>query len=229
MVEATSESGITALFTVYTNTLITGLFTTEYAVVKDSRWPNDVTVILTNNGKIIGRGGKGGDAAKYIDFVLVPAENGENGGRAIKAEGNVIINNNGTISVGGGGAGGGGFENDAVFALGGGAGGGAPLGLKGIGGQTIVSGNIVPPVGGDGSDAIGFIGGIGGTPNQGGYYGGKGGDIGQNGEAGNINSIPFTGSPATAYGLAGVAGDYSIVGISNVTLNNTGTIIGATI
>ena len=124
---------------------------------------------------------------------------------------------------------GGGFENDAVFALGGGAGGGAPLGLKGIGGQTIVSGNIVPPVGGDGSDAIGFIGGIGGTPNQGGYYGGKGGDIGQNGEAGNINSIPFTGSPATAYGLAGVAGDYSIVGISNVTLNNTGTIIGATI
>ena len=102
------------------------------------------------------------------------------------------------------------------------------MGLKGIGSQTIVSGNILPPVGGDGSDAIGFIGGIGGTPNQGGYYGGKGGDIGQNGEAGNINSIPYSGSPATAYGLAGMAGDYSIVGISNIVFSVTGTIYGAT-
>ena len=57
---------------------------------------------------------------------------------------------------------------------------------------------------------------------------GDGGDLGQNGQAGNIKSIPFSGSPATAYGLAGMAGDYAIVGISFVTFSAMGTIIGAT-
>ena len=124
----------------------------------------------------------------------------------------------------------GGFENDAAFGIAGGGGGGAPLGLGGLGGRIIVGGvtESRPIVGGDGDNASKTIGGIGGTPNEGGYYGGDGGDLGQNGQAGNINSIPFSGSPATAYGLAGMAGDYAIVGISFVTFSAMGTIIGAT-
>lgn len=227
---ASLVAGSIVEFIITSGVFISASTTSNYALTNPNTWPTGVFVKLTiESGAIVaGRGGKGGDAAQYVDYVLIPAQNGQNGGRAIHANYPITINNNGVISVGGGGGGGGGFENAVVFALGGGAGGGAPLGLKGIGGQVIVSGNIIPPVGGDGSDAIGSIGGIGGTPNQGGYYGGKGGDIGQNGEAGNINSIPYTGSPATAYGLAGVAGDYSIVGISNVTFSAMGTIYGAT-
>ena len=104
------------------------------------------------------------------------------------------------------------------------------MGLGGLGGRIIVGGvtESRPIVGGDGDNASKTIGGIGGTPNEGGYYGGDGGDLGQNGQAGNINSIPFSGSPATAYGLAGMAGDYAIVGISFVTFSAMGTIYGAT-
>lgn len=222
-------SDITIVFDVLENVLITGSTVSNYALTVDDRWPDNVSIILNTISQISGLGGDGGDAAQYVDYVLIPAQNGQNGGRAILANYPITINNSGVISVGAGGGGGGGFENDAVFAIAGGGAGGAPLGLGGLGGRNIVSGVTDPIVGGDGGNASKTIGGTGGTPNEGGYYGGDGGDLGQNGQAGNINSIPFTGSPATAYGLAGMAGDYSIVGIANVILNNTGTIIGATI
>ena len=41
--------------------------------------------------------------------------------------------------------------------------------------------------------------------------------------------MPYSGSPATAYGLAGVAGDYAIVGISFVTFSAMITIYGGNI
>lgn len=59
---------------------------------------------LVNNGHIFGKGGKGGRGG--VVYPTVPAENGEDGGPAIKLALRTKINNKGVIAGGGGGGGG---------------------------------------------------------------------------------------------------------------------------
>ena len=156
------------------------------------------SVVLTNYGYIVGRGGNGGTGNAWG-----PGSPGENGGWGIGLAYATIIKNYGII--GGGGGGGGGStawaDGQTYDDPGGGGGGGA--------GSTAGNGvNSGASVGGAPGSLL--SGGAGGSPQPHGgskewwkaYQGGRGGDLGQPGAPGQG---PYGG------GLRGEAG-YSIVG-----------------
>jgi hypothetical protein len=204
----------------------------------DGSWPGGVT--LTNNGYIIGKGGKGGTNGGTTA--------GAPGGPAISLGINAtIVNNSGAFIAGGGGGGGG-----NVAGGGGGAGGGdgglgrftSPFGTGGSigssgsnGGQTIGSGSIGGSGGGAGGGAGGtivqsqVIGGCGGgggriLPGSGGAGGpgtiSSGGAGGSAGDAGSVANPPSShgsgggggwgasGGTASAGSIAGGAGGNAI-------------------
>lgn len=108
-------------------------------------FPASSLLTINNDGNIFGRGGKGGRGG--IVYPTIPAENGENGGAAIKLAIRTKINNKGVISGGGGGGGGssnvinridwpqsgdgGGIDISAFSTKAVAGGGGAPFGLHG--------------------------------------------------------------------------------------------------
>ena len=119
--------------------------TSTPAIINGSKWPTGNTPIIENRGRILGRGGNGGQSAvifalyDYNNISKVdPAKAGDNGGVAVK--GNLLIENYSLIAGGGGGGGGMGawlhdMDNGNNFAEqalggGGGSGGGAPYGLR---------------------------------------------------------------------------------------------------
>lgn len=136
--------------------------TAKPAIFNGASWPSGNFPTIENRGRILGRGGEGGRNAEYYGGWSVVdddgelnaperwqlAENGKNGGVAVK--GNMFIENYGLIAGGGGGGGGGGiiayhapseFSADGVFeAVGGsGSGGGAPFGDRSPNANTIES------------------------------------------------------------------------------------------
>ena len=136
--------------------------TSTPAMINGAQWPAGNIPTIENRGRILGRGGEGGRSSEWYGGFSVNnnngqlnddsrwkfAENGENGGVAVK--GNMIVENYGLVAGGGGGGGGGGaiayntpseFSDDGVFeAVGGsGSGGGAPLGRRSPNGNTIES------------------------------------------------------------------------------------------
>ena len=190
-----------------------------------------VQVDVGPNGQILGAGGDGGKGADGIN------NNGENGGDGTSALG--IDHNGVTVNIasggvlragfGGGGGGGGGRQTDKRRdrrAGGGGGGGGAgcPAGAGGPGGSTgggYGSGSGQP--GGAGTETTGGGGGGGGN-NGGQAYGGVGGPGGQaSGGAGSGQNRNTSGGSGGSSGAA----IRRISGYS-VTINNNGTIQGAT-
>ena len=171
----------------------------------------DIPCTVTNNGKIIGKGGKGGWGN----------QNGQAGGPGIRINANVsgvtITNASGSYIAGGGGGGGGGYKyvdtNDIKVAGGGGGAGG------GSGGR---------PSGSNGGALNATGGHIGGTSVQRAAWGGG---AGGGGGHGHTNTIQAAGG---AYGggggriLPGIGGYYSVFHSTNYSYNWSGNSNGHT-
>jgi hypothetical protein len=219
---------------------------------------NVANCTVTNNGYIIGKGGKAGDGGNGTGGDGGPAIN-------VSASGITILNNSGAYIAGGGGAGGGslggggagggdsnetgilggalGQEGDDASAganTGGGAGGGG-----GAVGNTGTSnggagGRILPGVGGIGKTSSSNIGGNGGSGGSAGsnantgayrydiYWLGASGGGGGWGASGGAAWYATTSSSGDFTTFPGGAGGAAISGTSP-TLTNNGTIYGSTV
>lgn len=222
-----------AVFVVNEGVHVLGSATNQFAISGGS-WPNGSSreVRVLANALMAGRGGKGGDGGG--DFVNgtpwtqeYPAQDGENGGTAIKAENGspIIVNNYGLVAGGAGGAGAGGgagTEDNTVRGVRSSpGGGGAPYGAAGIARYSNYDSYVAAE---DRAQAAGLTtGGQGGAsytiPNEMIYgAGGTGGNIGENGASGGNaqsgSTVHLT--PGQAGGLAG----YIYQG--PVTINNLG-------
>lgn len=101
------------------------------AAMRTGTWPVGATIMLENNGRIQGKGGRG---ASYISLDVV--ESGEDGGTALLAENLITIDN--AAEIWGGGGGGGGEGNSPGFYLEMNPGGGGAGSIPGQGGQRAV-------------------------------------------------------------------------------------------
>jgi hypothetical protein len=180
------------------------------------------SLIIVNNGTILGRGGYGG-AAGYVSLVTVgsgknattanspqPGGQGGAGGTALAVTYATTLQNNGVIYAGGGGGGGGGISFNSV---GGGQGGGGAGYGPGANAGTLTAGGAGAGLGGAGGSngANGTAGTTGATYTY--SSGGKGG-----------GTTTVAGSPGGPGGLGGKA----ITGYAKVTVTVTGTIVGPT-
>jgi hypothetical protein len=180
------------------------------------------SLIIVNNGTILGRGGYGG-AAGYVSTITVgsgknstttnspqPGGAGGAGGTALAVTYATTLQNNGVIYAGGGGGGGGGISFNSV---GGGQGGGGAGYGPGANAGTLTAGGA----GGSNGGAGGSNGANGTAGTTGATYtyssGGKGG-----------GTTTVAGSPGGPGGLGGK----SITGYAKVTVTVTGTIVGPT-
>lgn len=182
--------------------------TSTYAVKTGTS--HNAKITLENHGKILGRGGNGGNAGYRVSGSNTPSPTaGGNGGSAIHIESAITIDNNGTILGGGGGGGGG--EGTYVYrhAGGGGGGGGAPYGTGGVGKTT--NGSAPRANGATGATASLLYGGAGGrgayTSSHNGLEGGRGGSGGNVGNHGYAGGFQANGdvSQVTGVGARGLA------------------------
>lgn len=222
-----------AVFVVNEGVHVLGSATNQFAISGGS-WPNGSTreVRVLANALMAGRGGKGGDGGGDFEegppwTQEYPAQDGENGGTAIKAENGspIIVNNYGLVAGGAGGAGAGGgagTEDNTVRGVRSSpGGGGAPYGAAGIARYSNYDSYVAAE---DRAQAAGLTtGGQGGAsytiPNEMIYgAGGTGGNIGENGASGGNaqsgSTVHLT--PGQSGGLAG----YIYQG--PVTINNLG-------
>lgn len=179
-------------------------------------------IVITNNGYVLGKGGRGGTGAVSICFSAdddcsSSGTNGRAGGPAIKCAvvgvTITIFNASGRI-WGGGGGGGGGGANSAYPSVsgssGGGGGGGAGAGNGGEPGGASINGSAaMGAIGTDGSTGPNGTFGTGGAGAQrgGASSTGTGGAGGDWGAAGTAGTTPASGVPAGALGAAGKAID----------------------
>jgi len=174
-------------------------------------------VKLTNNGFILGMGGRGGNGGG-----TGAAGPGLSGGIALSVSVNATVDNtNGTIGGGGGGGGGGGSSTlvtcpctGATTTYGGGGGGGGQTGLTNSLGGTATNGG---GAGVQGTLLSAGTGGAGNTPPNG-RPGATGGAWGSSGG---------TGANAGTAGGVGGAGGAAIVGNTNITWQGFGLRFGA--
>lgn len=177
-------------------------------------------IYLTNNGSIIGAGGKGGDRVAGIGPA---AKSGTEGGTAIYTRNTLKLTNNTTIAGGGGGGGGGGRTNRSGetyddYTGNGGGGAGSVVG-QGGGGAGPAGSVGTATTGGSGNS---YYSTPGSGERQYGSVGGNGGNLGTAGSRG-VPNPDFDGT-----NLGGRAG-YAIDGISLTTKTVAGTIIGTEI
>ncbi len=143
----------------------------------------DIPCTIINDGYIIGKGGKGGNGQGTSGNV---AQNGEDGGDAIKINSgisNVTITNSSGAYIAGGGGGGGAVQNGGDDAGGGGGAGGGNGGYSnnnhqtnfGAGGQLNASGDDAGGFGGDGGEGGGRGGYAFTNTSDSSYRGGGGG------------------------------------------------------
>lgn len=158
------------------------------------------TVVLVNNGSIIGAGGRGGSGGNGGGgSAATPCGRpGDNGGRAIELTVPVDITNGGLIAGGGGGGGGASGNNDNA---GGGGGAGSIGGAGGAGATSLSMQAELAYCGQDNGVRTGSAGAAGGaTPGAGGSTGllglVKGGAGGAYGRAGNPTASGFGVNPA---------------------------------
>jgi hypothetical protein len=177
------------------------------------------TLIVVNNGTILGRGGSGGGAG-YTYYVtvgngknttttrqVVAAAAGGAGGTGLAVTYTTTLENNGNIYAGGGGGGGGGVSFDGT---GGGQGGGGAGYGPGANAGTLTTGGAGAVNGGaGGSNGANGTAGIAGATQT---Y--------STGSKGQTSTI--TGSPGGPGGIGGK----SISGIGKVTITVEGTIVG---
>ena len=190
--------------------------------------PAGGSLVIINNGSIIGAGGAGGADPSSLASSSCPSADGQNGGDAILIATaiNTKIINNGTIASGGGGGGAGAALSAAslstcIFSGGaapGGSGGGGAGGCGNVGGPGGANVGCNP-----GTAGTGTTGGAGGpAPSSGGCgcsgifgigaghsgSGGPGGNLGLPGAGGNNGT---TGTGVCPAGQGGAAG-YSVNG-----------------
>jgi hypothetical protein len=173
-------------------------------------------VKITNNGFIVGMGGRGGNGTGGAGLVGLP------GGLALSVSSAVTINNtSGTIGGGGGGGGGGaGYTftcpctGSTTTYVGGGGGGGRTGLVNSLSGTGYGAGN-------QGTSLSGGTGGAGAPPATTSGGGGNGGNWGSNG--GNGGNSAISGLAGGAGGAAGAA----ITGNTNITWEGFGTRLGA--
>ncbi len=158
----------------------------------------DTTLVLINNGRIQGQGGRGGNGGSQA----INGFPGAGGGRAFLMTKDVQIDNlNGLIWGGGGGGGGGAGAglNDFLVSGGGGGGGGAGTGT---GGGGTGGGQAHQNTGSSGSS---------GTADAGGAGGGNGdGPLGDGGAGGGPGLVGVVGENTISHlgGSGGQPGDY---------------------
>jgi hypothetical protein len=162
-------------------------------------WAIAPEIIIENNGRIVGAGGRGGNSETSPSNPLAA---GQDGGRALFTRTPITLYNNGEIWGGGGGGGGGTGLNTPQPALGsGGGGGGTVPGSAGFS-ATDMGGPGGPTSGGlGGVPVIGVPGGSGGPPGFAGVDGGS-----------------YLGGPQAPAGAAGAAID----GVSFCTITLAG-------
>lgn len=202
--------------TINNGVFVSSASTGSYAFTVDNSWTTGDTLTIVNNGTIQGRGGNGGNQGSA----------GSTGGPALLVQRAVSINNVNRIA-GGGGGGGGGYYTVLVFKdgprlVGAGGGGGGGLGVSTGGpsntdyqGRSSGAGNpgTLTSAGGGGASSDGNN--AGGPGASGGSYASSGGTAGLG---------PYAESTRGGFGGAGGA---AIVGNSNITYINTGTINGS--
>lgn len=173
-------------------------------------------VKITNNGFIVGMGGRGGNGTTAAGGAGFP------GGLALSVSSAVTINNtSGTIGGGGGGGGGGAgvvftcpCTGAPINYVGGGGGGGRTGLVNSAGGTGFGTGN-------PGTSVSGGAGVAGTPPAVYGAGGGNGGTWGSNGGTGGTS-----GGSGLAGGAGGAAGA-AITGNTNITWEGFGTRLGA--
>ncbi len=178
-----------------------------------SGWPTGFSITLIVNGRIAGKGGKGGNMS-----TVSSSRNGVAGGTALYTRFPIVLEYTGGIWGGGGGGGAGAarYTGDTTYCGGGGGGGaGDDPGAGGIGG--ICDGNKAP----DGDPGTATLGGDGGNSGNDGGHGGTPGAAGTNGQDNNgLIQLIDNGD--------GGAGGSSIDGISFITVTvSTGTLLGS--
>jgi hypothetical protein len=202
--------------------------TGAYGMDTGGPWPGPSTIVVYNNGFILGMGGAGGNGGED-DFNN--AQPGNAGGPALRAQRAMTLVNSGTIGGGGGGGGGGDGTTGVTplpppfsplpFNNGGGGGGGGRTGRTNSagGGPGPADGPNANP-GGAGQVGTITAGGTGGPGAGTAGAGGTGGNWGTAGNNGGIGNAPAA--------LAGGAAGISVQGWSVVTVPTTGTILGPT-
>lgn len=172
---------------------------------------------IVNSGRIIGMGGKGGNA---MQGNTDGGENGYSGGAALEiTAANVTVQNNSGAFIAGGGGGGGGSIRY------GGGGGGAGGGAGGRGGQWDDGYRTQPYSGGSG----GGLGGTGGNgSSDGGNQWGRGGGAGGGGAGsndtsdGDVSGGGGGGGGRILPGTGGAGGSHSSTGGSGGSAGNNG-------
>lgn len=137
---------------------------------------------LTNQGRIIGSGGRGGDGG---NTVLGAGNPGSTGGMAIHLDHPLVLDNTSGEIWGGGGGGGGSGASGSYAGGGGGGGAGISAGGGGNGGFAGPGHNGDP--GNAGTETTGGTGGANTNPGIGdpeNFRGGTGGNIGVSGQSG---------------------------------------------
>jgi len=176
----------------------------QYALVTGS-FPAGSTLTITNEGAILGAGGKGGDYGLVVGF------DGEDGGTAVLFSSDATLVNNGLIAGGGGGGAGGNNTYTIVTGL--------PAYLGGTTGYAV------------GGGGAGFDGGESGlTPEDTRYIEQKGkedrGGAARSATSGAGGGLAAAGANGTAGGTGGGAGDAIHKAGYTVTTSGTGTTTG---
>ena len=249
------NTGDTINFTIEEGVIIGGASTGSASLVYGA-WDEDITVNLTNNGTVAGRGGRGGSGARInSDGSLTTGFNCFNGDDAIDLPVTGLsiptvfnITNNGLIGGGGGGGGGGGAAKgrysifigpsggDVIGWISGGGGGAGPfINFGGAGGTNNKSSDLLNTVviGNSGQNSSETVLGTGGTNSTltdfvGTVTNGKGGDGGYFGQTGQAGQAGQSGDQGTSLGgNGGAAGDAILKRGKTVTITNNGQIHGA--
>ncbi|MDD2907282.1 MAG: type II secretion system protein [Candidatus Gracilibacteria bacterium] len=182
------------------------------------------SIVIINNGTIIGKGGSGGYGGTWNGGPGA----GTQGGPGLTTSVNISVQNNGFIYGGGGGGGGGGGTADSSglnYCIGGGGGGGGAG--YGVAGNGQPCGGSYP--GGNGSAGTVSTGGSWGIgKSNGSATSGHGGNGGAPGQAGG-NGVNATGGYSPTGGAVGGAAGNAIVGNANITWLSNGTVLGGII
>ncbi len=181
-------------------------------------------LLFTNNGFIMGKGGRGGNADARDSTGAT--RDGRAGGTAISLSAACSIVNNGYIGGGGGGGGAGPQRNDSGEIIGSGGGGGAGGGDGGTGYSITSGGGIEASWPGGAGGAIGAAGGQGTggesvDATNGGTAGGAGGRFVQqdketdDASGGGGGGRVFPGVGGLGVGSGGSGGSANNAGVSN--------------
>jgi hypothetical protein len=212
--EAGYDISLPSLVTVFVvDECVVGSADTSIAALSSNIWPagSALRLYVGAGARIVGKGGEGGRGGDATPGLL--AQNGEDGGDALRLAVDTVLLNYGKIQ-GGGGGGGGGIRSAPPSAYPGGGGGGGAGHQASRGGPSGTHVNGQPWAGGEGvQGSIDAPGAGGGTPAQ---DGGAGGAAGQ------------SGTQPSGGGLGGGGGN-AISKASGITLTKlrVGTIDGA--